>query len=103
MQFNLSDIVVLLILAIIAFQFWRVRGITERANVYLKQYCEQQGLQLISVARHKTRLTIHRGKLDWLSEFMFEFSGNGEDASIGTLTMKGWQVTDTELPPYKIN
>lgn len=100
---NLSDIIVLLLLAVIAFQFWRIRGITERANRYLKAYCEQQQLQLISVARQKTRITFHRGKLDWLSEFMFEFSGNGEDTAIGILTMKGLHVTATDLPAYRVN
>lgn len=103
MQFNLSDIIILLILVIIVFQFWRIRGIAEQAKRYLHQYCESQQLQLISVARHKTRLTLHKGRVDWFNEFIFEFSGNGEDAYQGILTMKGLHVIDTDLPAYRVN
>lgn len=103
MQFNLVDIIILVIVVVIVAQFWRIRGIAEQAKHYLTQYCEKQQLQLISVARYKTRLTFHRGRLDWLCEFVFEFSGNGEDRSEGTLTMKGRQVVTTELPAYRVH
>ncbi|GAA6184126.1 hypothetical protein [Aliiglaciecola sp. NS0011-25] len=37
MNFNLTDILVLFIIAAIAFQFWRIRGISEQAKVYLEK------------------------------------------------------------------
>ena len=103
MTFNLADIVVLLIVAVVAFQFWRIRAIAEQAKAYLQVYCQRQQLQLISVARHKTRLGFNRGKLDWHTEFHFEFSGNGEDSYQGTLIMSGLSVLDTQLPAYRVN
>lgn len=99
---NLFDLVLLLIIGMVAFQFWRIRAITEQANGYLHQYCEQRQLQLISVARVKTRLSVHRGKLDWYNRFVFEFSGNGEDAYQGELDMAGLRVVDTRLPAYRV-
>ena len=103
MTFNLGDIVLLLIVAVIVFQFWRIRAIAEQAKAYLQVYCQRQQLQLISIARRKTRLTFHRGKLDWRTEFSFEFSGNGEDSYQGTLVMSGLSVLDTQLPAYRVN
>lgn len=103
MQFNLVDIIILVLLVVIGAQFWRIRGIAEQAKRYLTHYCNKQQLQLISVARHKTRLTLQRGKLDWHCEFAFEFSGNGEDSSQGTLVMKGLQVVSTDMPAYRVH
>ena len=100
---TLSDIVVLLIVTIVAFQFWRVREIAEVAKAHLNDYCEEHNLQFISVARHKTRLTTVKGKIDWHCVFYFEFSANGEDAYIGTLTMNGLHITKTDVPAYRIN
>ena len=103
MQFSLLDILLLCVISVIIFQFWRIRAISERAQNYLHQYCEKHHLQLISVARQKTRLGFHRGKLDWHTQFQFEFSGNGEDSYQGVLSMTGLTVVDTQLPAYRIN
>lgn len=99
---TLADIWLLIAIGLVIFQFWRVRAITEAANVYASRYCEQQQLQLLSLARAKTRLKWLRGKLDWYTEFQFEFSGNGEDKYTGTLIMNGLRVTQTQVPPYRI-
>ncbi|MCC2618154.1 DUF3301 domain-containing protein [Aestuariibacter halophilus] len=103
MTFALSDVVVLLILALVIGQFWRIRAITEAANRYMRHYCEQHSLQFIALARHKTRLRVYQGRLTWYNEFLFDFSGNGEDASQGTLVMLGNKVLRTDLPAYRIS
>ncbi len=103
MQFSLGDIVLLMVIAAVAFQFWRIRAISERAKAFLENYCNKQGLQLIDVARSKTRLTIFRARVDWYTEFTFEFSSTGEERYSGLLCMKGLVVADTQLPAYRIN
>ncbi|GAB5382044.1 MAG: DUF3301 domain-containing protein [Aliiglaciecola sp.] len=103
MQFNLADILLLAVIIAIGFQFWRIRAISEQAKHYLERYCDSQGLQLISVARSKTRLTFHKAKLDWRTEFNFEFSSTGEERYLGKLCMRGLTVVDTEMPAYRIN
>ncbi|MBE1299997.1 MAG: DUF3301 domain-containing protein [Alteromonadaceae bacterium] len=100
---SLLDILLLLIIIVATIQFWRIRGITEYTNQYLKNYCEQQNLQLLSVARIKTRIGTERGKLDWHTFFSFEFSGNGADAYTGTVELKGMRVISTHMPPFKVN
>ncbi|MDF2179633.1 DUF3301 domain-containing protein [Aliiglaciecola sp. CAU 1673] len=99
---TLFDLILMMVIVVVGLQFWRIRAISEKAHVYLEQYCQQQGLQLISLSRVKTRLTSIRGKLDWHSEFTFEFSGNGEDAYQGKLIMGGLKVLQTDLPPYRV-
>ncbi|WP_158770873.1 DUF3301 domain-containing protein [Paraglaciecola sp. L1A13] len=98
---NLFDLTLFFIILLVIFQFWRMRAITEKANQHLQQYCEKHGLQLISVARHKTRIGSYLGKLDWQSCFIFEFSGNGENSYQGTLTMAGQHILQVETPAYR--
>ena len=98
---NLFDLTVLLVILLIVLQFWRIRAITEKANQYLASYCKTHQLQLISVARHKTRLGSNRGKLDWQSDFVFEFSGNGENSYQGELVMSGLAIVKVDTPAYR--
>jgi hypothetical protein len=100
---NLFDLVLLLGILLVVGQFWRIRAISEKANEHLAQYCELNQLQLISVARSKTRIGSYRGKLDWQSEFSFEFSGTGEDSYQGCVKMSGLNVLETLTPAYRIN
>lgn len=100
---NLFDLILFMLLTVFAIQFWRFRGIAEKAQTYLANYCQERDLQLLSVARDKTRIGIHRGKIDWQSEFVFEFSGNAEDSSQGRIKMAGLSVLETWLPVYKVN
>lgn len=100
---SLYDILFILFLVVIIAQFWRVRSIAESASRYLKNYCDEQHLQLISIARYKTKIGIHRGKPDWVTQFIFEFSGNGTDRYTGTVSMKGTDVVAVETPPYRMS
>lgn len=100
---TLGELTLWLLIGLTAFQFWRIRSISEKANAYARQYCDQHQLQLLSVARQKTRLSGRHGKLDWYSEFTFEFSGNGEDRYSGQIYFIGKQVIKTSLPPYRVN
>ncbi|MDC8830393.1 DUF3301 domain-containing protein [Alteromonas gilva] len=100
---NLFDVVLLVALFAAGTFFWRIRSISEYASQYLKHYCEQQNLQLISVARKTTKPMVYRGKLDWRSDFIFEFSATGDDCYQGFITMNGRTVVKTELPPHRMN
>ena len=84
------------------YQFWRIRAISEQTNTYLKQYCDKHGLQLLSVARAKTRFSFKYGKPDWHSLFHFEFSSNGEDRYTGEVELIGVRVMRTEVPPHRV-
>lgn len=100
---NLVDILILLLLVVIAIQFWRIRGITEYVNRYLLQYCQSQNVQLLTVARLKTKFTLVAGKPDWHTFFTFEFSSDGTNKYTGLIELKGMRIVATEMPPYTIN
>lgn len=100
---TLFDVIILLCIVLFISQFWRLRSLSECAKQHLEEYCDSQNIQLISVARKKTRLGTVQGKIDFICEFEFEFSGNGENSYIGLLSMKGKTVTSTHLPAYKVN
>ncbi|KXI28174.1 DUF3301 domain-containing protein [Paraglaciecola hydrolytica] len=100
---NLFDLIVLLIIVITSVLFWRFRSMAEIANSHLTDYCERQNLQLLSVARSKTKLGSYRGKLDIHCEFTFEFSGNGEDSYSGVLSMVGSKILDLYTPAYRVH
>lgn len=100
---TLLNILLLAIIIAVAYQFWRLRGIAEYARLYVNQYCDRHQLQLLNIARGKTRLSGKGGKLDWHCEFEFAFSGNGEDAQTGTINMQGLKVVNTDLPAYRVD
>ncbi|WP_158967058.1 DUF3301 domain-containing protein [Paraglaciecola sp. L3A3] len=99
---NLYDLVLLIIILLVVASFWRLRAISESVKDYLENYCETRQLQLISVARDKTRIGSYRGKLDFQSVFVFEFSGNGEECYQGKVSMAGLTVLDTDTPAYRV-
>ncbi|NDV89795.1 DUF3301 domain-containing protein [Alteromonas sp. 345S023] len=100
---SLLEVIVWLLLGFVAFQFWRVRSISEIADRYIKQYCDNHNLQLLNTARKKTRLTFKYRKPDWYSLYAFEFSANGEDRYEGEIALVGQSVIRTTLPPYRMN
>ncbi len=100
---TLFNILVLTIIIAISILFWRIRGISEFANRYINDYCRQHNLQLISVARRRTRLSWKSGKLDWLTQFNFEFSSTGDDSYTGEAWFNGYRVQSTQIPPHRIH
>jgi hypothetical protein len=100
---NLYDLILLILLCLGLGLFWRFRGVSEAAKSHVEAYCEQKNIQMISIARTKTRVGSERGKLDLHCDFMFEFSGNGEDSNQGTLKMKGLKMANIELPAYRVH
>jgi hypothetical protein len=100
---TLGSLVILLSIGLTAFQFWRLRDIGEFSIQYANQYCEKQNLQFLSLARRSTRISAHRGKLDWKIVYQLEFSSSGSDAYIGTMTCFDNSVIEMNLPAYKID
>ena len=103
MNFSLFDIVLLLVIFLLGLQFWTLRGIAERAQRYLAQYCENHQLQLISVARYRTRIALAQGKPVWQVLFVFEFSATGTECYQGTLNMLGNRASHIDVPPYRMH
>ncbi|MDN3651581.1 DUF3301 domain-containing protein [Thalassotalea ponticola] len=99
----LADIYVLIGLGLLIWYIWSIRELAEIARKLCQRYCDKNELQLISIARQKSRLAFSKRRGVYLDiTYQFEFSGDGTSAYCGTLTMHGKTCIDISLPPYKV-
>lgn len=83
--------------------FWLNRKVAEAANIHAKRQCEQLNVQLMSVACTKRRFGfLKNSKPGIKSEFMFEFSSDGENAYQGMMFMENELLKQVVVPPHKI-
>lgn len=92
-----------ILIGVVIYFFWLNRKIAEAANVHAKRQSEQLQVQLMSVACSKRRFGILKnGKPGIKSEFIFEFSSDGESAYQGVLIMEDEKLKSVVVPPHKI-
>ena len=99
----MKEIWILLAICCVMWHFYHQRKISEAARYHMKKYCDQNGLQYISIAKIKARLTVGKRGLVWKNLYDFEFSGDGESLYKGTVTLYGTRLDNVELPPYRVN
>lgn len=99
---DLASFILLMILVLIAVQFWRLRTIAEFMIDYAQQYCDKNNLQYISLARTKSRFTAYKGKLDWQLQYELAFSSDGQAEYLGTITCHGKYVIRIDMPVYRV-
>lgn len=90
----MTELLAILGLALLAAGYWHIRRQSEFAYLWLKQYCRQQDLQLLTLYRYRYRW--RRGRL--LAQFKFEFSHDGLQRDEGDLWLHGLRVVDVSLP-----
>ena len=96
----MEEMLWIMLLVCLASAFWQQRRQAELAWQYLRHYCKQHELQLLSVARSHRRLA--RRPLRLLTCYEFEFSSDGESHYLGTLTMQGLNVAGIDIPPHRL-
>ncbi|GEK09234.1 DUF3301 domain-containing protein [Pseudoalteromonas sp. McH1-7] len=83
--------------------FWYSRQIAEAATRHAQHQAESLQVQLLSVACTKRRIgVLKNGKLGIKSQFMFEFSSDGESAYQGKLYLENERLVRKELPAYRV-
>jgi hypothetical protein len=93
----------LILIGSVIYLFWLNRKIAEAANMHANRQTEQLQVQLMSVACSKRRFGfLKNGKPGVKSEFIFEFSSDGENAYQGTLVMENEFLKRVIIPPHKI-
>lgn len=101
---QLIDIIILIGIFLIGAQFWQLRKQTEAAHAYARNYCEKNNIQFIALARKKTSIKLFQKKLIvWRSLFDIEFSGNGEDASSGSMLLEDMRLIEITTQAYPVN
>jgi hypothetical protein len=99
----LENIYILLFTFLLLWYFIYLRKIAECARVQAKRYCENEGIQFITIARQSSKLRFNKQLgFYWLSIFQLDFSGDGQSSYHGTVTMHGLKLAHVDLPPYRI-
>ncbi|MCQ8877647.1 DUF3301 domain-containing protein [Pseudoalteromonas shioyasakiensis] len=93
----------LIFIGSVIYLFWLNRKVAEAANNHAKRQSEQLQVQLMSVACIKRRFGLLRnGKPGIKSEFMFEFSSDGQSVYQGVLVMENEMLKSVIVPPHKL-
>lgn len=100
----MENIYYLLLVCLIIWYFIYLRKVSEVARIHAQNYCEQNQLQFIAIARQSSRLTFNKKYgLVWLSLFDIEFSGDGESSNSAVLSLYGLKFGSVDIPPYRVN
>ena len=100
----MENIYYLLLVSLVFWYIFHLRKIAEVGSKHAEQYCEQANLQFIAVARRSSRLKINQKfGIHWLSEFDFEFSGDGEASYQGVMILRGLKLENIVIPPYRVH
>ena len=99
----MENIYLLLFVCLIFWYFIFLRKVAEFARHHIRQYCQQEKLQFLAIARVSSRLRFNkRMGLHWLSIFEFEFSGDGESRYSGRVALQNYKLAEIDVPAYRI-
>ncbi|MCF6436359.1 MULTISPECIES: DUF3301 domain-containing protein [Pseudoalteromonas] len=83
--------------------FWTSRQAAEAAKDHAQHQADKLQVQLLSVACQKRRLGILKsGKPGIKSQFIFEFSSDGETVYQGVLHLENSRLMKADIPPHRM-
>ena len=83
--------------------FWYSRKIAEAASEHAQRQAKQLQVQLLSVACKKVLPGILKnGRLGIKSQFLFEFSSDGESLYQGYLYLENEKLVQVDIPPHRL-
>lgn len=103
---ELTDIAVLLVLAVPGYFFWRAVAVREQALHAVKRHLKQLDLQLLDDAVALRSVWLRRDKQQRLCVeriYQFEFSSTRVDRYNGRITLLDGRVVDIQLDAYRID
>ncbi|WP_448549296.1 DUF3301 domain-containing protein [Thalassotalea fusca] len=100
----MENVYLLLFIALIVWFFTHMRKVAESAKRFAVQHCQKEQLQFIAIARssNKVRFSKRMG-FYFETEYIFEFSGDGQSKYQGTITLAGYKLKNIDIPAYRIN
>ena len=102
MNLQLSDIIILLLVFVAVYSWWRNAFIREQALISAKKHCESLNLQLLedSVAGAEWRPIWQHGQVKIKRSYKFEFSSSGIARYQGKISYLGTQKVKIWLSPH---
>ncbi|MDA9556205.1 DUF3301 domain-containing protein [Vibrio sp.] len=98
----MGELLAILGLSFLAFLFLQHRKQAELAKKAITKRCNELGLQLLSVALYRYRFKLPNGQWHLHAVYQFEFSAQGDDSYIGTVTLTGFRIGSFVIPPYRM-
>jgi|TARA_B110000908_G_C10091091_1_gene374047 hypothetical protein len=100
----MENIYYLLGLCLICWYFVYIRKVSEAALKHCQQYCQNEELQFIAIARRSSRFKFTKKEGFYLfSLYDFEFSGDGDSCYQGQVSLKALKLDRVELPAYRVH
>ncbi|RUO25402.1 DUF3301 domain-containing protein [Aliidiomarina minuta] len=100
-MFDLTNVLLLMLIAVIALLFWQLRQQSERAHYFAVQFCKQNQLQLLDISRRKGKFSWQKRGPTWLADYNFGFSSDHEQRYEGTLRMANLQLRKIDTPVFR--
>lgn len=100
-MFDLSSVLLLALIVVIAMLFWQWRQQNEFAHAHAARYCKQEGLQLLDVARISGRLVWSKRGPAWRADFILGFSSDGQSRYEGTMRLLNLRLQSVDMPVFR--
>lgn len=104
-MFELSDVVLLLVLVFAGYFWWRAHAVKEIALAQTRRHCRAFDVQLLdeSVVLRGVWLKRDGGTWRLRRSYWFEFATTGEQRYHGVTMMMGARVESIQLEPHRID
>ena len=99
----MTQLFFLLLFALLAWFWFDTMQAREQAIVIGKRHCLQDGLQLLDETVSLASLKLRRnrdGQATFRRVYEFEFSDNGDNRRVGSITLLGRVAESIQLEPY---
>lgn len=102
MHIQLFDIVIILLLSVFVYSWWRNTSVREQALIQVKKHCESLNLQLLdqSVAGAGWKPVWSNGQIKIQRNYKFEFSSSGIARYTGKIIYVGHQQVEIWMSPH---
>ncbi|ABL99335.1 DUF3301 domain-containing protein [Shewanella amazonensis] len=97
----MTDLLLLLGVALIAAFFWQLRQMAEIARMFAEKEAKRQNVQLLAIAQLSAKPTLGASTgIGWKASYLFEFSTDGINQYRGHIHMLGKKIQKIEWPIF---
>ncbi|WP_417585237.1 DUF3301 domain-containing protein [Nitrincola sp.] len=106
MLFDLTALIWMTLIAVIALLWWQNLKARELALKQVKRYCEREALQLLDQSVALRRLSMvrspHNGQLTIKRRYVFEFTSTGDERYQGNIELLGSRMRHIEVDAHRV-
>ncbi|MCM2679018.1 DUF3301 domain-containing protein [Echinimonas agarilytica] len=106
MVFDLTTVIILMLIGAVATIWWKSKEAQERALLAARAYCKSMGLQLLDECVIQSNWEISRaedGRRCFIRRYQFEFTSTGHERYFGEVIMKGQRLQNVHVEPHRVS